>query len=253
MSPAFFGPPGEQLLGVHHPPRGTARGVGVVLCPPAPQEYARSHWAFRKLAEQLAKSGFDVLRFDYRGTGDSSGELADTSPQTWVEDIRRAVKELKDVTGLRRVSAVGFRLGALLLAQAASEGVVLESLVLWEPVVNAANWMEQLRLIERQLNREMSRPPKERRESVLGFVLSARQLDQWEALELTTVPPWTAKTAVVSSTPSAHLDRLERALTNRRQPVTFHRLTSAAGDAKTGALLGNEALDQIVAVLGGRP
>jgi len=253
MNPAFFGPPGEQLLGVHHPPRGTSRGVGVVLCPPAPQEFARSHWAFRKLAEQLAKAGFDVLRFDYRGTGDSAGDLSETSPQTWVEDIRRAVKELKAVTGLRRVSAVGFRLGALLLAQASSEGVALEAVVLWEPVVNAANWMEQLRLVERQLHREFNHPPKETRESLLGFVLSRSQLDQWEALELTSVPPWPAKTSVVSSNPSVHLDRLERTLTRRRQPVTFHRLTSAAGDAKTGALLGNEALEQIVAVLGGRP
>jgi len=55
MNPSFFGPPGEQLLGVHHPPRAGARGLGVVLCPAAPLEAVRSHWAFRKLAEQLAK------------------------------------------------------------------------------------------------------------------------------------------------------------------------------------------------------
>jgi pimeloyl-ACP methyl ester carboxylesterase len=249
MNPSFFGPPDEQLLGVHHPPRGTSKSHGVVLCPPAPQEFARSHWAFRKLAELLAKQGFDVLRFDYRGTGDSNGELEHTTPAMWVDDIKRAVKELKELTGLRKVSAVGFRFGGLLLARAASEGLGLDTLVLWEPVVSAANWVAQLRLIERQLYRDLSRPPKEDPSIILGFVMSDALRREWEALELTDVPIWSAKTAVVASAPSAHLDRLERHLNRHHQRTSWHYVGSTANDAKAGALLGNEALEQIAAVL----
>ncbi|MFO0599054.1 MAG: alpha/beta fold hydrolase [Myxococcaceae bacterium] len=245
MTPGFFGPAGEQLLGVHHPARGSSKSHGVVLCNPAPQETARTHWAFRKLAEALSKAGFDVLRFDYRGTGDSNGELEHTSPAQWVEDVRRAVAELKGISGVRKVSAVGFRLGAMLLAQAASQGVALENVVLWEPVVNAANWIERLRNVERQLNRSLSRPPKEQREHVLGFVVPEALLQQWEALELTNVPAWPQRTAVICAQRDAHLERLHRHL----KSAAWHDVPEAGGDAKTGALLGNAALERIVGVL----
>ena len=41
----------------------------------------------------LAERGQHVLRFDYRGTGDSFGELAEVSVHDWVEDIALAVRE----------------------------------------------------------------------------------------------------------------------------------------------------------------
>lgn len=249
MNPSFFGPAGEQLLGVHHPARGASKNAGVVLCPPAPQETARSHWAFRKLAELLGKNGFDVLRFDYRGTGDSNGELDQTTPAMWVEDIKRATKELRDLTGLRKISAVGFRFGALLLAKAASEGLSLDSLVLWEPVVSAANWVAQLRLIERQLYRDLSRPPKEDPAIVLGFVMSDALRRSWEALELTDVPIWSPKTNIVASAESAHFTRLARHLKRHHQNAHFHFVGTTGNDAKAGALLGNEALEKIAEVL----
>ncbi len=252
MNPSFFGPPNEQLLGIHHPPRGGSRGVGVLLCPPAPMETARTHWAFRKLAEQLTKAGYDVLRFDYRGTGDSNGELADTTPLLWVEDIKRAARELKDVSGVRKISAVGFRLGALLLCQAASEGLALDALVLWEPVVSVANWMEQLRLIERQLSREFSYPPPETASVLLGFVLDDALRKQWEALDLTAVPRWPSRTSVVAAAESPHFERLKRHWAKTDQAASWHLVTSASvGANTTGALLGNEALDQIVQLVGG--
>lgn len=253
MNPSFFGPPGAQLLGIHHPPRAASRGHGVVLCSPAPQETARTHWAFRKLADHLSRAGFDVLRFDYRGTGDSAGDLDDTTPALWVEDIQRAARELKDVSGVRKVSAVGFRLGALLLAQASSQGLALETLVLWEPVVSAQNWMARLALVEEQLRREFTFAPKREPGELLGFVLPPALEQQWAALDLTFVPRWAAQqTAVVSSASDAHLDRLRRALEKTAQPVSWHVVSSSAGDAPQGALLGNEALERIAAVLGER-
>ena len=253
MNPSFFGPPGAQLLGIHHPPRAGSRGVGVVLCSPAPQETTRTHWAFRKLAEHLAKAGFDVLRFDYRGTCDSEGDLADTTPALWVEDIQRAAKELRDIAGVRKVSAVGFRLGALLLAQASAQGLTLETLVMWEPVVSAQNWMARLALVEAQQRRALAHAPKPVPGELLGFVLPPALEQQWKALDLTLVPRWAAhQTAVVAAAHSAHLDRLRRALERSGQPTSWHLGSDSEEDASQGALLGNEALDQIVSVLGER-
>jgi pimeloyl-ACP methyl ester carboxylesterase len=251
MNPAFFGPPDEQLLGIHHPARGASRGVGVVLCSPAPMELARSHWAFRKLADQLSKVGFDVLRFDYRGTGDSNGELVDTTAQHWVADIKRATTELKDVAGVRKVALVGFRLGGLLAAAAASEGLSLEALVLWEPVVSTSNWLAQLELIDADVHREFFTVTRPEPDSVLGFLLPLELRRNWESLDLTSVPPCSVKTSVVVAQMTTQLDRLEHAWKAAGREAAWHVVASASGDGK-GALLGNEALDKIAAVLGER-
>lgn len=252
MTPSFFGPEGEQLLGIHHPARGASKSHGVVLCPPAPQERARSHWAFRKLAEQLAKAGFDVLRFDLRGTGDSNGELEDTTPQQWVEDVKRAVKELKDITGHRKLSVVGFRLGALLSAQAASDGLALDTLVLWEPVVSVANWIARVQQLEEEVHRrELHFPPPFDPSDVYGFRLPPALLEAWRALDFAWISPWKARTEIVVAEDNAHFARLHRTWEKSGQSATWHHVGGPASGA-TGALLGNEALDRIVALLGER-
>ena len=52
-----------------------AMGAGVVIVVGGPQYRAGSHRQFVLLARALATSGTPVLRFDYRGMGDSSGAL----------------------------------------------------------------------------------------------------------------------------------------------------------------------------------
>jgi uncharacterized protein len=66
---------GVQLIGVLHTP-AKPRSRGVVIVPGAPQYRAGSHRQFLLLARDLAAAGFPVLRFDYRGMGDSDGLFA---------------------------------------------------------------------------------------------------------------------------------------------------------------------------------
>lgn len=142
--PLFFGSSDHALFGVHHPARAAAaRGAGVVLCYPGVQEYNTTHWAFRKLAGMLAREGFDVLRFDYHGTGDSAGDTLEGDPSTWVADIHAAVRELRDMAGVQSVSLLGMRLGAALAALASRE-IDVDDLVLWEPVVHGRSYIGEL-------------------------------------------------------------------------------------------------------------
>jgi uncharacterized protein len=68
-----FGCAGETLLGIaSHPAEGTAK-TGVLIIVGGPQYRIGSHRQFTLLARSLAQSGYPVLRFDYRGMGDSSG------------------------------------------------------------------------------------------------------------------------------------------------------------------------------------
>ncbi len=76
-TPIIFDCAGASLLGVlHRPPRASA-AVGVVLVVGGPQYRVGSHRQFVLLARELAAAGIPVLRFDYRGMGDSGGAVRD--------------------------------------------------------------------------------------------------------------------------------------------------------------------------------
>lgn len=145
MEVFFFGPVSAQLLGVYHPASlEQERYQGVVLCYPFGQEYMRAHRAYRQLATSLAAKGYHVLRFDYRGTGDSAGGLDDVTAQQWLEDIDYAVQELKDMAGVHHVTLVGLRLGGLLAGEAATRRRDISGLVLWDPVIRGRGYREEL-------------------------------------------------------------------------------------------------------------
>jgi pimeloyl-ACP methyl ester carboxylesterase len=62
----------------------------------------------------------------------------------WNADVGLAIDELKDAAGLRSVSLVGLRLGALLAARAASTRTDVDGLVLWDPALSGTEWMHAI-------------------------------------------------------------------------------------------------------------
>jgi exosortase A-associated hydrolase 1 len=67
---------GAALVAVHHPARAECRSVGVLIVVGGPQYRVGSHRQFVLMARELAAHGYPVLRFDYRGMGDSEGDYA---------------------------------------------------------------------------------------------------------------------------------------------------------------------------------
>ena len=146
MTPFFFGESKNQLYGVLHPMQGTAKKpASVLLCNAFGQEYMRSHRALRQLAVMLSKQGYDVLRFDYRGTGDSALELDEVDAQDWKDDITIAIDELKDISAVQSVHVIGLRLGGLLAAAACAEREDIESLNLWDAIGSGDQYINELR------------------------------------------------------------------------------------------------------------
>jgi uncharacterized protein len=145
MNPLFFGSSGKALFGVYHPPRSReTRDRGIVLCYPAGQEYMRAHRAFRQLANLLSKAGFPVLRFDYFGTGDSQGSSDEGNLEQWARDVDSAIEELKDNAAVERVSLVGLRLGAALVASVQARRPDVASVVLWDPVIQGSSYFREI-------------------------------------------------------------------------------------------------------------
>ena len=74
-TPFTFTCRGDSLVAIYHHATGAPRR-GVVIVVGGPQYRVGSHRQFVLLARALAASGTPVLRFDYRGMGDSEGEFA---------------------------------------------------------------------------------------------------------------------------------------------------------------------------------
>lgn len=82
---------GDTLFGILSLPEQPARR-GVVVVVGGPQYRAGSHRQFALLARALAADGVAVLRFDYRGMGDSEGAMRDFEDVD--DDLRAAIDAL---------------------------------------------------------------------------------------------------------------------------------------------------------------
>jgi exosortase A-associated hydrolase 2 len=117
--------------------------AAVVLCHPLGEEKLWAHRVFASLARILATSGLAVLRFDFRGEGDSDRDFERSDFQTRVADVHLAIRSVRELNpDVRVVSLVGLRLGAAFAATAAGQRDDVAQLVLWDPVVDGAAYMQ---------------------------------------------------------------------------------------------------------------
>lgn len=79
---------GEGLLGIVAKPE-CPQPTGVLMVVGGPQYRVGSHRQFLLLSRALAEAGYTVMRFDYRGMGDSSGKLCEFEAVN--EDIAAAI------------------------------------------------------------------------------------------------------------------------------------------------------------------
>ena len=100
-----FGCGGERLQGILTRPEHPCQ-LGVVVVVGGPQYRVGSHRQFVLLARALATAGYAVLRFDYRGMGDSGGAPVDFLNAD--ADVAAAVDALmKHAPDVKRVALWG--------------------------------------------------------------------------------------------------------------------------------------------------
>jgi alpha-beta hydrolase superfamily lysophospholipase len=178
--PIVFGPTGRLLSGFYHPPKQLpSRAVAVVLCNPLGYEAMSVHRTYRHLAEGLASRGLPALRFDYDGTGDSSGRSDDPGRvRAWIESVGAAVAEIRRRAGEGPVALLGMRFGAMLAALAAAEDGDIDSLVSWAPVVSGRVHACELRAFRLLTERKARVPPRsDGGVEVGGHIFSKETLD----------------------------------------------------------------------------
>ncbi|MGH8821509.1 MAG: alpha/beta fold hydrolase [Rhodoferax sp.] len=149
--------------------------------------------AYTQLAENLANAGFDVLRFDYHGTGDSAGSDADAHRvRAWIDSTTLAIHELKQLAGVSSISLFGVRLGATLAAHAASELGGIESMVMWAPCATGRAFARELRAASASRSEPESSSAPDNIEA-FGHLYTAETLQDLNALDCQRLDPPPAK------------------------------------------------------------
>lgn len=124
---------GQPLIGILHLP-AQAGSRAVVIVTGGPQYRVGSHRQFVLLARHLAQHGIVVMRFDYRGMGDSHGE-----PRSFLaisDDLRAAIEFLlAQVPSIQDVVLWGLCDGATAAGLYAAEDARIRGLILLNPWV----------------------------------------------------------------------------------------------------------------------
>lgn len=177
----------KALYACHHEAQTrNKKATPIVICSPLGHEYERCHRAVKQLASALAKVGFDVLRFDYSGTGNSTGEYADADFEDWLDDTHRAIDFLKQRTGVSHVAMIGLRLGATIAYQVACQREDIVSSVLWSPCLEGQSLLDYWEAVQKGHQQALGYDNSEQSPTeVLGFPLTHKVRQQLSALIIT--------------------------------------------------------------------
>lgn len=192
--PRFIEADGRRLFTWHHAPAPQLRrGAGVVLCPALGYESMSAYATWRLLAERLASLGFDVLRLDYDGTGNSTGDYDEPGRfDAWLGSIGAAMDRARELAGSSRVGLVGLRAGALLALQAAAVQGSADRLVLWSAFPSGRALVRELKAFARLSRQEhASEESIELDVNVAGHLLAAdavKSIGRWTLEAVTTAP-----------------------------------------------------------------
>lgn len=195
-TPFYFASQRHGLFGwLHSPERASHFDHGVVICPPLGHEQVHAHRGLRHLADAVAAAGLPVVRFDYHGTGDSSGSGEEPERvAVWLANIRDACCWLKDHLGCTRISLIGLRLGAALAARVAAD-IEVDGLLLWAPVVKGRSYVREMKALSATAT---SSPKSSGEIEAAGFALTEQTVQELSRLDLLQCRPRCRRALIVT-------------------------------------------------------
>jgi len=125
----------QQVFGVLHVPESTP-APGSIMCHGFTGHKAETHRLFVDAARDFTRNGLAVLRFDFRGSGDSEGEFHEMTVSREIEDARAALDFLasRPEVDPARLGVLGLSLGGCVAACLAGTDERVRALVLWAAV-----------------------------------------------------------------------------------------------------------------------
>jgi hypothetical protein len=145
----FFGPHDSPLFGVLHLPLDNQIRGGVLICGSLGKEGMDSVRLHRVLADDLARRGFGVLRFDYLGLGDSAyAQGRDDAVANWVASVGHALDYLT-LIGAQSATAIGIRAGCLILNEYLGQSHAVNRVVYLDPYGTGKRYLREHRTLFR--------------------------------------------------------------------------------------------------------
>ncbi len=123
------------------PESGPRSDLGFVLAHSFGLEVLTLRRTERGIARALAASGHPVLSVHRRGFGDSEGDIAESSVESQMQDLRGAVSWLRAEAGAERIGAIGCKLGGLFAGLLGRE-LAAERLILVQPALSGAQYVK---------------------------------------------------------------------------------------------------------------
>lgn len=209
MDAIWFGDPGRPQLGWLSRPAAGVGASGIVIAPPVGYEYWCSHRALRALAERLSLAGHAVLRIDYDGTGDSSGDQWEPGRvAAWQRTLADAVAELRRL-GAEEITLAGARLGGAFALLGGRE-LGAAKIVAWLPVTSGRRYAKELKLLSTPVPDGGDPSPQPGTIAVSGNVFSPETVHDLQALGLEPVTEAPAPAMlIVDETPAATASLIE--------------------------------------------
>ncbi len=135
---------GEKIFAVLHRPLHSQHVPAIVICPGFAGNKCGKFRMFVTLGKELAKLGVAVLRFDYRGAGDSEGEFQEITLEGKVSDTLKCLDFLANDPQIdsTRLGLLGRSLGGAIAVLAARRFQAIKSIALWAPVFRSDPWRE---------------------------------------------------------------------------------------------------------------
>jgi len=142
--PHWLGDSTRYLYAVLHRAAVPGARLGVLLVPPLFHEQPRSRRLLAEVAAGLAAAGLPSMRFDFFGTADSAGSSDQLDFDSMCLDLEIAAKALQAESGVAAVAVLVWRGAALPVARWVRDGAAPALVVLWEPVFDGAQWLQEL-------------------------------------------------------------------------------------------------------------
>lgn len=136
---------GQMVAGMLHLP-DRSKAAGIIMCHGFTGHKSEAHRLFVNAARDLCAQGIAVLRFDFRGSGDSAGEFREMTISGEIADAGAALSYLisrPEVDG-DRVGILGLSLGGCVAACLAGRDKRVRTLVLWAATAHPERLGERL-------------------------------------------------------------------------------------------------------------
>jgi alpha/beta superfamily hydrolase len=181
-TPEYIRSNGVLLYTVYHSHRSPSGSV--LMIGPFGLERTHAYRGWVRVARSLCERGFDVLRFDHRGSGESMGAFEDASFDVWTADAERCFDVLAERSACP-IALFGLRAGTLIASRVFRKRG--DALLAWEPP--ASGRAHLLEILRRKLASDYAENARAVRKTREDYV---RDLESGSVVEVEGYP-WTKK------------------------------------------------------------